>query len=59
VARAEGVYGTQGVPAATNVPGARGYSASWTDSVGSLWLFGGAGWDSVGTIGGLNDLWVY
>ena len=36
-----GVYGTKGVPAAANVPGARDESISWTDSTGNLWLFGG------------------
>jgi len=49
-----GVYGVQGVPASTNVPGGRSYSVSWTDSAGNLWLFGG----SVQS-GSLNDLWEY
>jgi hypothetical protein len=53
-----GVYGTQGVAAATNVPGARWSSAAWTDTSGNLWLFGGQGWDSTGT-GSLSDLWEY
>jgi hypothetical protein len=53
-----GVYGTQGVPAATNVPGARWSSAAWTDAVGNLWLFGGQGYDSTGN-GSLSDLWAY
>jgi hypothetical protein len=36
-------------------------SASWTDSGGNLWLFGGYGNDSVNNseISTLNDLWVY
>jgi hypothetical protein len=55
----EGVYGTLGIGAAGNVPGARFASISWTDSAGKLWLFGGIGWDSTGTPGDLNDLWVY
>jgi hypothetical protein len=38
---ATGVYGTQGMAAATNIPGARAYEASWTDANGNLWLFGG------------------
>ena len=39
---AAGVYGTKGVAAPANVPGARYDSCSWTDSSGDLWLFGGA-----------------
>lgn len=59
-ARADGVYGTQGVAAAANMPGAREYAVSWTDANGNLWLFGGLGYDSAGTLpGGLNDLWEY
>jgi N-acetylneuraminic acid mutarotase len=54
-----GVYGTQGVPAAGNVPGARAFSVSWVDAAGDLWLFGGEGYDSVGGSGNLNDLWRY
>jgi hypothetical protein len=53
-----GVYGTQGVAAATNVPGARWSSAAWTDASGNLWLFGGQGYDSTGN-GSLSDLWQY
>jgi hypothetical protein len=53
-----GIYGTQGVIAPTNVPGARWSSAAWTDAVGNLWLFGGEGYDSTGN-GSLSDLWAY
>jgi Galactose oxidase, central domain len=53
-----GTYGTQGVAAATNVPGGRWSSAAWTDAIGNLWLFGGQGYDSSGN-GSLGDLWVY
>jgi hypothetical protein len=53
-----GVYGTLGVGAATNVPGARWSSAAWTDRNGNLWLFGGQGFDSTAN-GSLSDLWVY
>ena len=58
-ANASGVYGTQGTAAAGNLPGARYSSISWTDSSGSLRLFGGVGYDSTGTSGYLNDLWQY
>jgi N-acetylneuraminic acid mutarotase len=56
---ASGVYGTQGVPSTSNVPGARWSPVSWTDSSGNLWLFGGQGLDSTGTSGWLNDLWEF
>jgi hypothetical protein len=52
------VYGAPGT--ASGIPGARGDAVSWIDSAGHLWLFGGYGYDSTGTVaGGLNDLWVY
>jgi N-acetylneuraminic acid mutarotase len=54
-----GNYGTIGVPASTNVPGARQANAVWVDSVGIFWIFGGFGDDSQGTSGELNDLWEY
>ena len=41
-----GVYGALGVPAAGNTPGGRNGSASWTDSSGNLWLFGGWTYDA-------------
>ena len=56
---ASGVYGTQGTAAAGNVPGARYSASSWIDSSGNLWLFGGYGYDSTGSLGKLNDLWKY
>ena len=55
-----GVYGTQGVATASNIPGARAYAISWTDLNGNFWMFGGIGIDSKGTYGNcLNDLWMY
>jgi len=54
-----GVYGTQGVPAGTNVPGGRCCAATWFDTSGNLWLFGGQGFDDSGTQGTLNDLWEF
>jgi hypothetical protein len=54
-----GIYGTVGVPAASNTPGSRLAAISWTDSAGNFWLFGGGGYDSAGTNGTLNDLWRY
>lgn len=54
-----GVYGTKGVPVATNVPGARSEASSWVDKSGNFWLFGGSGLDSIGENASLNDLWRY
>ncbi len=54
-----GVYGTPGIPAVGNIPGARQSAVSWIDSAGALWLFGGYGLDAAGTQGTLNDLWKY
>jgi N-acetylneuraminic acid mutarotase len=54
-----GVYGTLGVPAATNNPGARDSAATWTDQNGNFWLFGGYGYDSLNGVGDLNDLWEF
>lgn len=53
-----GVYGTQGVAAPSNRPGARFGSATWIDGSGNLWLFGGNGYSS-SSFGQLNDLWKY
>jgi N-acetylneuraminic acid mutarotase len=54
-----GVYGTQGIPNIGNIPGARQYSAGWTDLQGNFWLFGGTGHDANDNQGDLNDLWEY
>ena len=54
-----GVYGKLGTPAASNLPGGRYGSVTWTDKSGNFWLFGGDGIDSTGTLGYLNDLWKY
>jgi len=56
---ASAVYGTQGVAAASNVPGARSGAASWADKSGNLWLFGGAASGTAGSTGFLNDLWKF
>jgi hypothetical protein len=45
-----GTYGTPGVPAVENTPGARSEAAAWTDPDGKFWLFGGSMY---------NDLWKY
>jgi len=54
-----GVYGTLKTPAAGNVPGGRSVPSTWTDDNGNLWLFGGYGYDSVGALSTLNDVWEF
>jgi urocanate hydratase len=56
---ANGTYGTLGTPAPGNVPGGRQRAASWTDSAGNFWLFGGIGYAASGGAFYLNDLWEY
>lgn len=53
-----GTYGSKGVAASSNIPGARAAAVTWIDAGGSLWLFGGYGQAASGT-GYLNDLWKY
>ncbi len=45
-------YGTKGVFAATNCPGARFNSIAFTDSSGNLYMMAGGGYQ-------INDLWKY
>ncbi len=59
IANQIGTYGTKGTPDRDNVPGARVDAATWADSSGNLWLFGGLGADSNGELGILNDLWKF
>lgn len=40
-------------------PGARSSATTWIDSAANLWLFGGNGYASSATLGGLNDVWEY
>jgi hypothetical protein len=54
-----GVYGTEFQFAPLNFPGYRTPAATWTDTKGRFWLFGGTGRDSAGASGELNDLWVF
>jgi hypothetical protein len=55
-----GVYGSKGITANTNKPGARDMFASWVDRNGNYWIFGGRGYDSTGSLFyGLNDLWKF
>jgi len=55
---AAGVYGTEGIPAPGNAPGARQGAESWIDSAGNLWLFGGQVQNN-GVISEIDDVWQY
>jgi len=59
VENAPGVYGVLGEPASGNIPGARAGSATWTDSNGHFWLFGGSGYAIWSRSPSLNDLWEF
>lgn len=54
-----GIYGTQGTGSTSNFPGIRSNAATWTDSSGNFWLFGGNGYDASGNHDLLCDLWKY
>ena len=45
------VYGTQGVPLTSNYPGGRNSMGFGIDSSGSIWIFGGFIYASVGNYG--------
>jgi galactose oxidase-like protein len=60
MANQNGIYGTQGTAASTNMPGGRQEAVGWADASGNLWLFGGEGLDHTGTANGiLDDLWMF
>jgi N-acetylneuraminic acid mutarotase len=54
-----GVYGTLGIPAAGNSPGARTSGSTWTDKAGNLWLYAGSGANATVAAGALDDLWEF
>ena len=56
-----GVYGRVGQGSTSTWPASRSGSATWTDSLGRVWSFGGYGFPSVtgSDPGGMNDLWSY
>jgi N-acetylneuraminic acid mutarotase len=53
-----GTYGIQSVSNPDNTPGGRQRGCGWNDSQNRLWLFGGNGYSSDGSLGNLNDLWL-
>lgn len=40
-------------------PGSRSDAATWSDSLGNFWVYGGSGFDYAGGGGLLNDLWKF
>ena len=55
---APAVYGSQGVPASSNLPGGRSNFAYWL--LGNrFYVFGGSGLNATANGGTLNDLWEY
>ena len=54
-----GHYGTKGTGSTSNYPGGRSSPTAWMDTSGNFWIFGGDGYDKVGSNGDLNDLWEY
>ncbi|MBK8848312.1 MAG: PKD domain-containing protein [Bacteroidetes bacterium] len=50
-------WGTQGVPASSNTPGARNAFGRWRDAQGNLWMCGGI--KSNGNNDAFNDIWKY
>jgi N-acetylneuraminic acid mutarotase len=54
-----GFYGTKGTVGAANIPGSRYSPASWTDTSGNFWLFGGSHQNVDFSIDSFNDLWEF
>ncbi|MDH5379922.1 MAG: T9SS type A sorting domain-containing protein [Cyclobacteriaceae bacterium] len=50
-----GIMGTKGVPSASNTPGRRAFSATWFDSEGNFWLYGGKSYQR----SGMSDMWKF
>lgn len=53
------IHGELDVTAPTSRPGTRRVFNCWLDLRGNIWAFGGLGLDGAGTMGELNDTWVY
>jgi uncharacterized protein (TIGR03437 family) len=51
--------GLMDAPATSNYPGARSYPASWRAPGGNLYVFGGEGYNTQGTLWYLDDMWEY
>jgi hypothetical protein len=59
VANQPGIFGTQGVSAPGNVPGARYGAVGWIDSSGNFWLTSGLVYDTTKPGVLVYDLWEY
>ena len=59
LANQHGVYGEIGTARSINIPGARAYPSSTSDSSGNFWFFGGQGYNAGASLGYLCDLWKY
>ncbi|MCL2659521.1 MAG: kelch motif-containing protein, partial [Acidobacteriaceae bacterium] len=53
------VYGAQGAPDPTSMPGSRYTALTWTDASGNLWMYGGTLSGSDGGPLFSNELWMY
>ena len=51
-------YGSLGIAASSNTPGARRFASGWTDTSGTSWLFGGISTYPL-PFGYLNDIWKW
>jgi hypothetical protein len=54
-----GDHGTEFQFDPANIPSYRQAPMHWDDGTGNLWLFGGLGSDSIGTVAPLNELWTF
>lgn len=52
-------YGTKSVADPLNLPGARAGAATWTDTSGGLWLFGGAGDNALWKYAPATKMWTW
>ncbi len=51
--------GKGGTVTTPGMPGGRAGASYWSDGKGNVWILGGEGFDSTGSLGALNDLWSY
>lgn len=58
-ANQNGIYGTQGISAAGNTPGARKKPISWIDAANNMWISAGEAYPITGVAGRVQDLWKY
>lgn len=56
---AQGNFGTLGVTAPSNQPGARTYPCTWSDNSGNFWIYGGIHRTAASTATVLTELWKF